>query len=214
MIEHASPIPLASPSPLSPLSPASSDPNTPSSPTADSKKRSIRFRSRVRIASGVRRHFVLPDTPPAAFRARSPSSSSTISDSSSITAPLRWRDGEKSLRDRPGWGTLGQRVSLLAGGSGRRQQRQGDEGEGEGAGRPPTVHEGTPLMQSAIPTRRYIYADDSEDNEDDEDRLRREIDLVFGKWPGRLLNSNWWWWQLEPIVCCHCICIDDSDIED
>ena len=40
-------------------------------------------------------------------------------------------------------------------------------------------------MQSSIP-RQYVYADE----EEDEERLRREIDLVFGKWPGRLLNSN------------------------
>ena len=62
----------------------------------------------------------------------------------------------------------------------------GDVGGGSGGpGRPPTVHEGTPLMQSSIP-RQYVYADE----EEDEERLRREIDLVFGKWPGRLLNSN------------------------
>ncbi|KAL1686628.1 hypothetical protein GGG16DRAFT_96663 [Schizophyllum commune] len=221
MIEHTSSMSsIPSPAPTSPMpngitsSPSSASDSSPFSPSdSPPKKRSVRFRSRVRITSGVRGHFVLPDTPPAAFRARSPSSSSSISDSSSISAPLRWRDGEKSLRDRPGWGTLGQRVSLLAGGSGRRQRvddGNGDVGGGSGGpGRPPTVHEGTPLMQSSIP-RQYVYADE----EEDEERLRREIDLVFGKWPGRLLNSNWWWWQLEPFVCCHCICSDESDIED
>ncbi|KAH7884010.1 hypothetical protein F5I97DRAFT_1634144 [Phlebopus sp. FC_14] len=39
------------------------------------------------------------------------------------------------------------------------------------------------------------------------------IEEAFGKWPRRLLNAHWWWRQLEPIMCCFCIC-GDPDARD
>jgi hypothetical protein len=55
----------------------------------------------------------------------------------------------------------------------------------------------------------------SEEDDADDARLSREIDLLFGKWPGRLLNCQWWWWQLELVFCCEaCHCADDSEMYD
>lgn len=85
----------------------------------------IRFRPRVRITSGLTRHrqSLVPgaESRTSTIRSRNdddgyfcytPSSSISGSPSSSISAPLRSRTDDEA--DRPGWGPLGQRVSMLA----------------------------------------------------------------------------------------------------
>lgn len=171
------------------------NPVHPSSNTsnADLRPNRVRFRSRVRITSGFSRHRRKSDV----------GSSRSDSPSSSISAPLRSPadDGTNT------WGTLGQRVGLLALqkkilGSPKAQRRR------NGTFVPTqNVDERTPLRNSSnhLP---YVEGEGVQDrdifNEDsDDERLSQEVDDVFGKFPGRLLNHHWWYWQLEPIICCH-----------
>jgi len=77
----------------------------------------IRFRSRVRITSGLShlrqgRTNTLRSTGGDTGFCPTPSSSRSGSASSSISAPLRSRTDDEA--DRPGWGPLGRRVSMLA----------------------------------------------------------------------------------------------------
>jgi len=156
----------------------------------------VRFRSRVRITSGFSHHRRKSDV----------GSSRSGSPSSSISAPLRSHsDGNTNSL-----GTLGQRVGLLAlqrkiMGSPKAQQRQ----KGQVA---PVEHidERTPLRNS-INHSSYVDGEGIQngiffDEDSDDERLSRDVDEVFGKFPGRLLNHHWWYWQLEPIICCHCLC--------
>ncbi|KAF7340159.1 UPF0052-domain-containing protein [Mycena venus] len=161
-----------------------------SSPLRSSR---VRFRSRVRITSGLhhshrRRRVSTTSTS---------SSSLTSSASSSISAPLR-----SPLTG----GQLLARAAEARSAKHRARRRA--------AGLPPT--ERTALLGEQPPgyDRNYHSDEDnaySDDECDGEALLSRQIDLVFGKWPGRLLNRHWWWWQLEPILCC--CCLDDADGE-
>jgi len=144
----------------------------------------IRFRSRVRITSGLNH-----------FRSGSPSSS--------ISAPLRYHSDEESNST---WGTLGQRVGMLAS-----QKRTSGSRRNRRKGVVQTPHgndEHTPLRGSfSSPyyvTGEGVQDGDINEDEDEDDKLAQEIDAIFGTFPGRLLNYQWWWWQLEPIVCCQC----------
>ncbi|KAJ6569556.1 hypothetical protein B0H19DRAFT_1135983 [Mycena capillaripes] len=168
----------------------------------------VRFRSRVRIASGLNHRRV------------STTSSLSSSRSSSISAPLRAPLTEDDCT--PGWGTLGQRVGLFA--ISNRQAAQARSAKQRARRRQgiadlaPTEH--TALMGAPLPHGYDGHPDEDEDEDysdeedlyDDEALLSRQIDLVFGKWPGRLLNRQWWWWQLQPILCCGCL--DEHDGED
>lgn len=199
----------------------------------------VRFRSRVRIASGLNRHrhslqgvdYLSPDY--------SPESSISGSPSSSISVPLRTHTDEQV--GKPGWGTLGQRVSLFARGqmdrSRRCEQKErpglGASSFGKGVGRGggealvipyyAQITEETPLLMSSA--RNGSCSDLSRENE--ASQLAREIDMVFGPWPGRLANYHvsfipvltlnplirflqWWWWQVESVICCRCV----SDLDD
>jgi hypothetical protein len=187
----------------------------------------VRFRSRVRITSGLHSH----------RRRVSATSSLSSSRSSSISAPLRSPLTEDNCT--PGWGTLGQRVNLFAvsnrqaaaaaqarSAKHRARRRQGIADL--------ATTERTALL-GAPPPLGYDGHPDSDGEEeyyDDESLLSRQIDLVFGKWPGRLLNrhvspttptyrlnvfadstpAQWWWWQLEPIICCGFL--EENDTED
>ena len=198
----------------------------------------VRFRSRVRIASGLNRHrhsllgvdYLSPDY--------SPESSISGSPSSSISVPLRTQTDEQV--GKPGWGTLGQRVSLFAKGqmeqSRRREQREqlglgasslrkGVERRGFGGGEalviPYYAHitEDTPLLSSSARNGSCSGTEAS--------HIAPEIDMVFGPWPSRLANYHvsfiplftfnpltrflqWWWWQVESVICCRCV----SDLDD
>jgi len=167
------------------------DPVHPSSNTLNTGLRPsrVRFRSRVRITSGFSRHRRKSDV----------GSSRSGSPSSSISAPLRSHADDNTNT----WGTLGQRVGLLA-----LQKKPKAQRRQNGQTVPiENVDEHTPLRNSSnhLP---YVEGEGVQDgdifNEDsDDESLSQEIDDVFGKFPGRLLNHHWWYWQLEPIICCH-----------
>jgi len=189
----------------------------------------VHFRSRVRITSGFHNHRhtrswhdIGPDAP-----CPSHSSSRSGSPSSSISAPLRSHPNIDNKSDS-GWGPLGQRVSFLVSRQRaareketvKRQQRRAKVGLALSYDQPDAYrrrpNERTPLANSPMRSsyvERYAEGEDdqgcAEDGADDA-RLSREIDLLFGKWPGRLLNHHWWWWQLEPLFCGHCL--DDSEM--
>jgi len=71
----------------------------------------VRFRSRVRITSGLHRYHTPNDSALSALVPGEASLSSSLS--SSISAPLH-TPGDDEENERPGWGPLGQRVSLFA----------------------------------------------------------------------------------------------------
>jgi len=182
----------------------------------------VRFRSRVRIASGLNRHRHSLEGVDYLNLDYSPESSISGSPSSSISVPLRTPIDEQV--GKPGWGTLGQRVSLFAKGqmerSRRREQRERlglgassfkkgtERGRREALVIPyyAQITEETPLLLSSA--RNGNCSDLTRENE--ASQLAREIDMFFGPWPGRLANHHWWWWQVESIICCRCV----SDFDD
>ncbi|KAJ7151644.1 hypothetical protein C8R46DRAFT_1304215 [Mycena filopes] len=192
------------------------DPDADPDPSTQRRSR-VRFRSRCRDLH--------PNTTHARrLSAASSTTSLAISASSSISAPLRSPLTEESCT--PGWGTLGTRVNLFAVSNRDRQRKHsmGMEGDGGGGGRirprrsgrrcyTPTVTAARRLTMMGPYDSDSVYTQSDEESVygyDDEALLSRHIDLVFGKWPGRLFNRQWWWWQLQPIMCC----LDESDGED
>jgi len=182
----------------------------------------VRFRSRVRIASGLNRHRHSLEGVDYLSLGYSPESSISSSPSSSISVPLRTPIDE--LVGKPGWGTLGQRVSLFAKGqmeqSRRREQRERlglgassfrkgvERGRSKALVHPyyAQITEETPLLLSSA----RIGSCSGLTQEVEASQLAREIDMVFGPWPDRLANHHWWWWQVESIICCRCV----SDFDD
>ncbi|KAJ3724062.1 hypothetical protein C8R42DRAFT_664474 [Lentinula raphanica] len=204
-------------------------------------KRSIRFRSRVRITSGVhrKRRSQKPNIPVSDLDSLHPNpllahsevdttvSSCSSSPSSSISAPIRFREDEATVSPR--WGPLGQRVQLFV--SKQREKSKQIQADREahereirrryllvyGTDVDPEVHghERTPLLDprsgGRLPKTPTVTSFDDDDGSDMGEveteseyqaRLDREIDILFGKWPGRLLNCHWWWWHLRPVICC------------
>jgi hypothetical protein len=211
------------------------EPNSPHS--IPERPNRVRFRSRVRIASGLNRHRHSLQGVDCLSPDYSPEPSISGSPSSSISVPLRTHIDEQV--GKPGWGTLGQRVSLFAKGqmerSRRREQRERlgassfrkgvERGRGEALVIPyyDQITEETPLLLSSA--RNGSCSDLT--REDEASQIAREIDMVFGPWPGRLANHRvsftpvlifipltiflqWWWWQVESIICCRCV----SDFDD
>ncbi|GJE94217.1 hypothetical protein PsYK624_103850 [Phanerochaete sordida] len=214
------------------------DASADSSASLDAPRRPVprvRFRSRVRITSGLRRSKY--GTGDAANGA-SPASSASDSPSSSISAPLRWQADENAA-----WGPLGRRLSAYAQQNGW-QKRVPSAAPRNGGVRTPATHrqpqprgkmdERTPLVRGG---RHVAYVDagldggrdadderllegeyESSDEESERDHslrkaaLRREEEAVFGPWPWRLLNRHWWWWHAEPVLCC--LCADDPEYEE
>lgn len=204
------------------------------------RRKRVHFRPRVRITSGIGRHrhqrsprAHTPDRRDGFVTYASPSSSrsSSPSESSSISAPLRSRADDEM--DKPGWGPLGRRVALLsrearwqraAREREKRRRRRGEDLERSASPRsPPATYgysERTPLIRPRIQSpngltygaRSFDVESDMSDRElEEEARIAKVMDEAFGPMPGRLLNYQWWWWQLEPIVCCRCM--EDSDEE-
>jgi len=177
----------------------------------------VRFRSRVRITSGLHRHRNSEQdfTPP---------SSISSSPSSSISAPLRTQAEDEP--SKPGWGTLGQRVSILARAKADRRLKfhqlrehigelQSHRGITPGDNHGLLANEQTPLSRSFL---HYSYlrgeiVDPEMFNsvESEAEVLSSEIDLVFGRWPNRLFNHHWLWWHMEPLVCCRCLTESDEE---
>jgi len=163
----------------------------------------VRFRSRVRIGSGLNRHrhkhlgvdYLSSDFSPAPSLSGSPSSS--------ISAPLRTQTDEQV--GKPGWGTLGQRVSMFAKVN-MEQRRSREQASSFRTGVEPGGFRG----EQVIPYSYYVQVDEetpllsgfSHSDSTAEDK-------VFGPWPGRLANPYWWWWHIESIICCYCL--DDID---
>jgi len=148
----------------------------------------VRFRSRVRITSGFSRHRRGGDLEDF-------SSTRSSSPSSSISAPLR----SHTENSTTAWGTLGRRVGLLSLqkkiiSSPRQKKRIRPIAQNENA------DERTPLRNSF---NYAAYGEGGDEEENDDDRLSHEVDEIFGKFPGRLLNRHWWWWQIEPFICCY-----------
>ncbi|KIM47991.1 hypothetical protein M413DRAFT_217359 [Hebeloma cylindrosporum] len=163
----------------------------------------VRFRSRVRITSGLHQHRHKSNSEQDYTSATplTPSSSLSGSPSSSISAPLRTQAEDEA--SKPGWGTLGQRVSILAQRNADRRLKLHQQREHLGAlssqhGDGLVANERTPLRGSSPMIDREIFDSEAE-------MLSRDIDLVFGPWPNRLLNHQWWWWHIEPLVCCRCL---------
>ncbi|KAJ7037468.1 hypothetical protein C8F04DRAFT_1180519 [Mycena alexandri] len=172
------------------------DPDVDPSPQRRSR---VRFRSRVRITSGLHHYRARErerarDLHPNSHARRLSAASSTTSLSSlssSISAPLRSPLTEENCEGAWSW-----------------------TGPPKVGGRPQIwrlpATERTALLgtaHNAPPEYDYDSADD--DGDSTRTLLSRQIDLVFGKWPGRLFNRQWWWWQLQPIMCCGCL--DESD---
>ncbi|KAF9229807.1 hypothetical protein BS17DRAFT_41743 [Gyrodon lividus] len=179
----------------------------------------VHFRSRVRITAGIGRRRRLSDV-----GLSSNASSISGSPASSISAPLRTHNTASSK----GWGPLGSRVSLLASQTAVPQTpgrtvcmddgvRHGRRKHSRSSCDYGTVDERTRLATSANGGSYTANRSegDSRQRDSERGRQRREqiVDQAFGKWPGRLLNRHWWWWQLEPIVCCFCLCGDSDEGE-
>jgi hypothetical protein len=159
----------------------------------------VRFRSRVRITSGLHR-YRNSEQDCGSF---TPASSISGSASSSISAPLRTQAEDEA--GKPGWGTLGQRVSILARGKADRRLKfhrhrerirelQSHRGIIPGDNDGLLANERTPLSGSSLPYS-YLHGEivnremfNSVENE--AEVLANEIDLVFGRWPNRLFNHH------------------------
>ena len=154
----------------------------------------VRFRSRVRIASGLNRHrhkqqYLSSDFSPTSSISGSPSSSS------SITAPLRTHTDEQV--GKPGWGTLGQRVSMFAKGNmERRRGREQRERLALGASSLRKGVERRDLGGEDVAIPYYTQPDeetpllsrpDANSSGSAREDQARGTD-IFGPWPGRLVN--------------------------
>ena len=155
----------------------------------------VHFRSRVRIASGLNRHRHELSSDLIAFSA---ASSRSCSPSSSISVPLR-SPAEDDV-GRPGWGTLGQRVSLFAQG---RHRKQGTRGPDEHS--PLLTSQPVPCVR-AYPTKNI---DDDNENWDGDlsiTRVRRHSGIVV-----RLTAPQWLRQQIVSVICCHCLAESDDE---
>lgn len=94
--------------------------------------------------------------------------------------------------DKPGWGPLGQRVTLLTDNS---RQRRAEKNERRKRRHEAIMaaNEQSPLLPPHF-RPRYMDVDGSSDPEseyrDEEMRYAREIDRVFGTYPRRLFNLH------------------------
>ena len=138
----------------------------------------VRFHSRVRITSGMRRH---------SRGTRSLDSSDSDSPSSSISAPLRYRSHDANPR-----GPLGQRISRLAA-----QALQKRRAAAAAAITPSAARgdEHAPLRPAGFPVVTYGATRDRGPGNDADSERRSQIDLrgeeiAFGRWPWRALNRH------------------------
>lgn len=177
------------------------------------RPRSVRFRSRVRITSGIHHHrkrrpsetASQSGSPPMDIPQRtenlsaSNTSSLASSPSSSISAPLAGTVPHSPKKPR--LGPLGLRIRAI------HKRRSRREGTGE--------------RQSLLSTRRPRRYDQYDDEDGDleeilhesQQRLNEAVEEAFGKWPWRIFNRHWWWWHMKPIVRCSCL-NEESDTDD
>lgn len=145
----------------------------------------VRFHSRVRITGGLRR--------PRGNHPAPGDSSDSDSPSSSISAPLRYRP-----RDRVGHATLRERVSRLA--THVPQKRRTAAVTSSAASRvrardreyTPLFHAGMPAAYGAARQGDSGSGSINISNEERSqiDALHREDDVLFGRWPWRVLNHH------------------------
>jgi len=150
----------------------------------------VTFRPRVRITSGLNR------ARSSAFY--SAPSTRSCSPSSSISAPIRFHSEETA--GRPGWGTLGERVTVLARRSehkrrfrerAKRHERMLKQFQGDySITRGRRGSETSPLLARPITPSEYICQCGVMGCQFDERRIAQEIDAMFGTWPGRMLNPK------------------------
>ncbi|TFK30655.1 hypothetical protein FA15DRAFT_21652 [Coprinopsis marcescibilis] len=172
----------------------------------------VTFRSRVRITSGISRHrrttaqhnqsYSIPGLTPDSSRSSSPSSS--------ISAPLRFHSEEPE--PKPGWGTLGQRVSLL----GRRNSRKRSPQTRQtmtrlGATLPGDAHVATMHSSETTPLLAASGTMYARHNACDCGRCRDEAvcSKSLTSDPIHFLNARWWWDSLHYYITCRCL--DESD---
>jgi len=212
-------------------------------PTADSShptrpKRIVRFKSRVRISSGI--HHQKPSL----------SRSSSLSDSSSISAPLRWNpspgaspspltnqslDDTFSAEDFDAW--LSQK-SIGSRRNGNQSDASGEEGEeddeadersalvihrkrrgpnGTYRPRPPQytkINGGIPHLPSPLSPKRGRYgAINASPHGSPGGRKRRSRSRSAEKveWGWNHLSPAYWWSQMRPILCCFPVSEDDQN---
>jgi hypothetical protein len=175
------------------VEPAPSEPAE--SPT---RSRIVRFRSRVRITSGIHQ------------RNESASTSTSASESSSMSAPLR-SPTEEHVRPQPNSSFLNGNhaaslSALLSADAasawlrGKGNQSSQSKGSGGLRGRrttmlPSAATEHSPLITASDIRRDYLATHPNGDDEVDEEMRKRaamksQEDVVFGTWPGRLLNRH------------------------
>ncbi|KAF8530938.1 hypothetical protein JB92DRAFT_2854384 [Gautieria morchelliformis] len=194
--------PSTQPFPSSHLSKVDGMPDVDASP---SRQRTIRFRSRVRIASGV--HSV---------------SSSRGSRSSSISVPLQGPHGPNVSANTSPLSEMLPSEAANAWSRSLSSSRKASSDRPEirrksASPRSSRVDERTPFASGS--RRSYTEQTEDEVQEDSDAELERlqaaarksEEQVMFGKWPWRILNRHWWWWKAEPIICC-CSELDDSDL--
>lgn len=152
----------------------------------------VRFRSRVRITSGLNRQKSASHSDQN-YLTFSDTSSISGSSSSSISVPLRSRADDEV--GKPGWGTLGQRVSIFAKANSHRQRASQRVLSSK------TVHDGisrtndddmnerTPLTRQMRRNGVMIDSNDSAVDEHVSDHSRG-IDLHFRPWPNRLIDHH------------------------
>jgi hypothetical protein len=141
----------------------------------------VRFRSRVRITSGIHAHRESKSQGPFDDELDVGSSLSS-SPSSSISAPLRLR---RDSDDNAAWAPLGRRVGLLSSERQRKKQRSLGMPDEQGV----RVNERTPLVGSPLTPNSRIE-DPYDSDEEEESLYAQEIDKTFGPLPGRLLNHH------------------------
>ena len=198
------------------------DDQTPTVVTRHSVPR-VHFRSRVRITSGLHSSS-RPRNCDSTGRNSTPddeigtaNTSASGSPSSSISAPLRYQADENNIL-----GPLGKRINSLA------QTRNKRNGQLRRVGIGSSVGERTPFLRASEygPAPDYTHqrrersriCNESED-EDLASGLKREEDIMFGRWPWRIFNRHassiaqvpgrvltlfvqWWAYQCGPVLCC------------
>lgn len=154
----------------------------------------VHFRSRVRITSGLHssrhRHEASMPIPSRSKSRDDLATTASGSPSSSISAPIRYKpDANNAL------GPLGKRLSSLA--ESRKRRLGGSDmntkrvavGSDE---RTPFLIAGAGAVPDYTQQRRRRMSDASagEEDEDLDSGLKREEDVMFGKWPWRVLNRH------------------------
>ncbi|KAI5120561.1 hypothetical protein M0805_000289, partial [Coniferiporia weirii] len=170
----------------------------------------VRFRSRVRIGSGLRHS--------------QPAYSGDSSASSSISAPLRYNREESDaeqvapqvLSPDPYRRPSASRLKTVKWLKGTAAPARTSLSQNNASERTPLLR--APASRLGERTRRRYGLADDEETRAARRRARAERknveEAVFGEWPWRLFNGYWWVWKCEPVVCCCCLTDDsDSDIE-